>query len=65
MEFAHARKGVESSEEVVSNVHCAHTGQPWENGQLHSLTFHHPRSPVDTISYRHSDRVPDMMGLEG
>jgi len=29
VEFAHARKGIEGSEEAVSKVHC-HTGQPWE-----------------------------------
>ena len=34
MEFAHAGKGIEGSEEVVSNVHCGHTGRiPWEQTQ--------------------------------
>jgi hypothetical protein len=34
VEFTHARKGVEGSEELIPNVHCGQTGQPWENELL-------------------------------
>jgi hypothetical protein len=30
VEFTHAGEGVESSEEVVSEVHCGHIDQPWD-----------------------------------
>ena len=30
VEFTHAGEGFEGSEEVVSEVHCGHTGRPWD-----------------------------------
>lgn len=50
MEFAHARKGVECSEEVVSNGHCGHrpTVGKW-TVFTHSL-FTPTLAAVDTIA---------------
>jgi len=33
VEFAHIGKGIEGSKEVVSKIHCGHTGRSWESLQ--------------------------------
>ena len=38
VELAYAGEGVEGSEEVVSEVHCGHTGRPWEISTRNRLT---------------------------